>query len=211
MPDTPLCGLPHYTWPETVCTEPDGHYRPELDPHAGPLVIDGRQRGGCSWDQPTQPPEPPMPDATPARDEYEQATGHQATCTVGFNDQCTCGPSGLLRADIAEAIRQWHGDWNKATFAEAAEAVLGVVQPLLDRAHEAATAVNGLRAQAEARAERAEVAIRRVRELHQRSDQRRPLDLSLEPIIHCAHCGHDWPCHTVQALNGPDQTKGEGS
>lgn len=32
-----------------------------------------------------------MPDANPARDEYEQATGHQTTCTAGFNDQCGCG------------------------------------------------------------------------------------------------------------------------
>jgi hypothetical protein len=52
MPDTPLCGLPHYTWPETVCTEPAGHYRPNTDPHGGPLIIDGRHRGGCAWDEP---------------------------------------------------------------------------------------------------------------------------------------------------------------
>lgn len=53
MPD--LCGQPHYTWPETVCTEPAGHYRRETDPHAGPLIINGRQRGGCAWDEPDAP------------------------------------------------------------------------------------------------------------------------------------------------------------
>jgi hypothetical protein len=52
MPDALLCGLPHYTWPETVCTEPAGHYRPDVDPHAAPLIIDGRHCGGCAWDEP---------------------------------------------------------------------------------------------------------------------------------------------------------------
>lgn len=55
-----LCGLPHYDYPETVCTEPSGHYRRERDPHAGPLIIDGRVCGGAAWDEPTDPtPEPP--------------------------------------------------------------------------------------------------------------------------------------------------------
>jgi hypothetical protein len=88
MPDTPLCGLPHYTWPETVCTEPAGHYRPNADPHAGPLIIDSRHRGGCAWDEPATP-EKQTPDDTP--DDYAQATGHEITCTAGFNDHCTCG------------------------------------------------------------------------------------------------------------------------
>jgi hypothetical protein len=266
MPDTPRCGLPHYTWPETVCTEPDGHYRPNIDPHAGPLIIDGHQRGGCAWDQPMQPPEPLMPDdtraltrvqidlnvrsrgnkarvgyedatgplqpgqavevyesetnltgtgtvsetdddlrlawidldwsklrpaslqpATPARDEYEQATGHDIACTVGINDQCGCGTAdgGNLRERLHAALRA-HGESDTdhgtgSDYGDQASAVLTVVQPLVDRA---------------------EAAIRRTRALHQRSDQRRPLDLSLAPIPHCAHCGQDWPCDTTRALDG---------
>lgn len=61
MPDTPPCGLPHHTWPETVCTEPAGHYQPDTDPHAAPLIIDGRNCGGCAWDEPA--PTPGAPDA----------------------------------------------------------------------------------------------------------------------------------------------------
>jgi hypothetical protein len=51
----PLCGLPHYDYPETVYTEPAGHYQPITDPHAGPLIIDGRHVGGAAWDEPAPP------------------------------------------------------------------------------------------------------------------------------------------------------------
>ncbi|HLU97778.1 MAG TPA: hypothetical protein VKZ89_13140 [Thermobifida alba] len=47
-----LCGASHHRYSETLCTEPAGHYRPERDPHAGPLIIDGRERGGAAWDEP---------------------------------------------------------------------------------------------------------------------------------------------------------------
>ncbi len=47
-----LCGQPHHDHPETLCTERAGHYQPERDPHAGPLIIDGRQVGGVAWDEP---------------------------------------------------------------------------------------------------------------------------------------------------------------
>lgn len=46
------CGARHYQYPDTVCTEPAGHYQRTVDPHAGPLVIDGRERGGAAWDEP---------------------------------------------------------------------------------------------------------------------------------------------------------------
>ncbi|GGW15817.1 hypothetical protein GCM10018980_51410 [Streptomyces capoamus] len=46
------CGARHHQYPDTVCTEPPGHYRRDVDPHAGPLVIDGRERGGAAWDEP---------------------------------------------------------------------------------------------------------------------------------------------------------------
>jgi len=55
------------------------------------------------------------------------------------------------------------------------------------------------------RAETAEAAIARVRELHVSSDKRRPLDLCITPIAHCAHCGSDWPCPTVQTLDAPTE------
>lgn len=53
---SPLCGQPHYDYPETLCTQPAGHYRRDRDPHAGPLIIDGRERGGAAWDEPEEQP-----------------------------------------------------------------------------------------------------------------------------------------------------------
>ncbi len=50
------CGQPHYDYPETLCTQPAGHYRLHRDPHAGPLIIDGRERGGAAWDEPEEQP-----------------------------------------------------------------------------------------------------------------------------------------------------------
>ena len=51
-----LCGLPHYEHTESLCTEPAGHYIPDRDPHAGPLIINGRECGGISWDEPKDTP-----------------------------------------------------------------------------------------------------------------------------------------------------------
>lgn len=50
----PLCGTPHYRYPETLCTEPAGHYRTDRDPHAGPLIINSREIGGAAWDEPKE-------------------------------------------------------------------------------------------------------------------------------------------------------------
>lgn len=47
-----LCGLPHYDYPESTCTQPAGHYRRDRDPHAAPLIIDGRECGAVAWDEP---------------------------------------------------------------------------------------------------------------------------------------------------------------
>lgn len=46
-----LCGLPHYDYPESTCTQPAGH----TGPHAAPLIIDGRECGAVAWDEPEQP------------------------------------------------------------------------------------------------------------------------------------------------------------
>lgn len=46
------CGARHHDHTQTVCTEPFGHYRPGVDPHAGPLVVNGKEIGRASWDQP---------------------------------------------------------------------------------------------------------------------------------------------------------------
>lgn len=53
---TALCGLPHYRYSESLCTEPAGHYVRDRDPHAGPLIINGEQRGGLAWDEPEEQP-----------------------------------------------------------------------------------------------------------------------------------------------------------
>jgi len=50
----PRCGTPHHRYPDTLCTEPAGHYQPDRDPHAGPLIIDGRQAGAAAWDEPKE-------------------------------------------------------------------------------------------------------------------------------------------------------------
>ena len=50
----PLCGTPHYRYPETLCTEPAHHYIPDRDPHAGPLIINSREIGGAAWDEPKE-------------------------------------------------------------------------------------------------------------------------------------------------------------
>jgi hypothetical protein len=43
-----LCGLPHYDYPESTCTQPAGH----TGPHAAPLIINGRECGAVAWDEP---------------------------------------------------------------------------------------------------------------------------------------------------------------
>ncbi|MEU4051305.1 hypothetical protein AB0F09_19160 [Streptomyces olivaceus] len=50
----PLCGAPHHDHPETLCTQPARHYRRDRDPHGGPLIIDGRERGSAAWDEPQE-------------------------------------------------------------------------------------------------------------------------------------------------------------
>jgi hypothetical protein len=52
--NTPPCGAPHHLYPDTLCTEPAGHYRRDRDPHAGPLIVGGRERGGAAWDEPKE-------------------------------------------------------------------------------------------------------------------------------------------------------------
>ena len=63
---TAVCGVRHHRHPDTVCTRPPGHYQPDRDPHAGPLIIGGRECGGAAWDEPK---ENPMPDQQPAAPE----------------------------------------------------------------------------------------------------------------------------------------------
>ena len=51
-----VCGHPHYDYPDSTCTEPAGHYQRNVDPHAAPLVIDGRECGAVAWAEPEHPP-----------------------------------------------------------------------------------------------------------------------------------------------------------
>jgi len=53
--DGQLCGVPHYDYPESRCTEPASHYRWRVDSHAAPLIIAGRQCGAIAWDEPIRP------------------------------------------------------------------------------------------------------------------------------------------------------------
>jgi hypothetical protein len=52
QPTPTTCGQPHHNYPETLCTELAGHYIRDRDPHAGPLVVAGREIGGAAWDEP---------------------------------------------------------------------------------------------------------------------------------------------------------------
>lgn len=78
-----------------------------------------------------------------------------------------------LRDLVAGAVREWHGDWNKATFAEAADAILAVVQPHLDRLaadqeryeEETVGRFNQQATNDRRRAETAEAALTRVQEI----------------------------------------------
>lgn len=51
---TELCGQPHHQHPETLCTQPAGHYQPDRDPHAGPLIINSHECGSAAWDEPEE-------------------------------------------------------------------------------------------------------------------------------------------------------------
>jgi hypothetical protein len=51
----PLCGARHRQYPETLCIQLTGHYRADgSSPHAGLLVIDGREAGAAAWDEPKE-------------------------------------------------------------------------------------------------------------------------------------------------------------
>ena len=85
---TKLCGTPHYDYPETLCTEPAGHYVRDRDPHAGPLIVDGREIGGAAWDEPQHPPRHAA--CSTEEDVTDQPTNwHQAGCARDCTEQHT--------------------------------------------------------------------------------------------------------------------------
>ncbi len=86
----PLCGARHHHYPDTLCTEPAGHYVRDRDPHAGPLIIDGRERGGAAWDEPE---EQPVTDRTTPD---EQAAEDTVTRVIALYEQWVkAGPPPL--------------------------------------------------------------------------------------------------------------------
>ncbi|MFF4791884.1 hypothetical protein ACFY2M_19445 [Streptomyces sp. NPDC001276] len=108
-----LCGRPHYQHPETLCTEPAGHYQPDRDPHAGPLIIDGRQCGGAAWDEPkgNPMPEPQLPEPAPS------ITGYCPACG---------------RGDAAPTADDWEQQRQRADTAEAALREVLAVAEVID-------------------------------------------------------------------------------
>jgi hypothetical protein len=130
----PTCGAPHATYPETMCTEPPLHRLP----HGGPLIVDGRERGGAAWgpDHGTAP-------ATPGRTETGATTPTAQATGMGADEAAAHATpdAGTLRDRIVAAIleRQNPGfrytDREDLTLAEwEADAVLAVVQPVLTQA-----------------------------------------------------------------------------
>lgn len=74
----PTCGTPHYTYTESRCTEPAGHYQRERDCHAAPLIINGRECGAVAWDEPKEPAMTSLPGAR-LSPRQTQALTHAAT------------------------------------------------------------------------------------------------------------------------------------
>ena len=89
-----LCGQPHYRYTESLCTEPAGHYVRERDPHAGPLIIDGVQRGGLAWDEPTEDPMPIQPGQI-----YRHCDPRES-----IRIRITAYTPGANRADVVDAV-----------------------------------------------------------------------------------------------------------
>lgn len=149
--DKPICGAPHATYPETLCTELPLHRMP----HAGPLIINGRHCGGAAWgpDHGTAPRTSGRTE-TGATTATTQATGPGAGDTAADTSADGSGSPepgaahsgqtsvdlntpdvGSLRDRIAQAIEQWTVD-NPLPDLEAdagslTDAVLAVVPPLL--------------------------------------------------------------------------------
>jgi hypothetical protein len=106
------CGARHYQHPDTVCTEPGGHYQRATDPHAGPLILDGRECGRVAWDEPAveaQPAQPQTGEAEPVLLRWgldDILYGDDDATTVLLS-----GPAGEpywleLEPDRAAALRQ---------------------------------------------------------------------------------------------------------
>jgi hypothetical protein len=127
--------------------------------------------------------------ATPARrleviEGIQTAQDNARRCSFEYHDAMLAELRETLRRanrELEQAATKWDADLDKRTAALAE------------------------------RAEQAEARIARVRDLHVRSDKRRPLDLSLTPIIHCAHCNNDWPCDTIRALDSVETTRSENA
>jgi len=50
----PLCAARHWQHPDTLCLEVADHDRADETPHAGLLIIDGREAGHITWDEPKE-------------------------------------------------------------------------------------------------------------------------------------------------------------
>ena len=97
----PVCGRPHYDYPETLCTEPAGHYRRDQNPHAGPLILDGRECGGAAWDEPKEQHviQPGQTYRSLERDDLTSNGSPRRIRVVG-NPGATLGRYGFGKVDI---------------------------------------------------------------------------------------------------------------
>lgn len=104
-PSSRLCRLPHYDHPETICTEPAGHYQPLINPHAGPLIINGRHSGGAAWDSPTPPSSPVTAPQPPNRPRLDQMTDDTLDALYSCLEALETPAPDSLRDQYATAIR----------------------------------------------------------------------------------------------------------
>ncbi|NWF25273.1 hypothetical protein HW130_03170 [Streptomyces sp. PKU-EA00015] len=91
------CGLPHYDYPFSRCTESAGHD----GPHAAPLVIDASLPpcGGISWDAPS-----PQPAAAPT-DPREQYAAAIRSVRLGDSETLLDDTNVDIATDAALAVR----------------------------------------------------------------------------------------------------------
>jgi hypothetical protein len=228
----PLCGARHHHYPDTLCTEPAGHYVRDRDSHAGPLIIDGRERGGAAWDEPE---EQPVTDRIP----LDAMTSDQLDALYDQRDEARQHAAAIaaqrdrLRQRMYTLANRWddpvapdqptaHALRNEISVAPFDPDGAMTVRDYTERGRtlwafrcwgtDTCDGWLGLGhpTQTSALAERE----RHVAEAHKEPEP--PVDrqtarvralhtrvLRMEALV-CAHCGHTWPCDTIRALDGTE-------
>jgi hypothetical protein len=197
-----VCGLPHHAYPQTRCTQPAGH----TGPHAGPWIVDGRERGAAGWDTPS-------PDTTEGADAEAWRTDPRERLLAAplaltrdqvetLRDVCDqllgdapdpehAAPPDGLRAQYAAALhRDWHLD--EQVIDEMVTALLAVRDAELDRTRSLLRSADRLRQESH---EALGAATRRAEQAERSEVERDRLRAELATLRavdergYCPHCG----------------------